>query len=446
MSLRDASDARLIDDARKGDQGSFSELWRRYWPLARSIASRSTKSMDPEDLAQEAFVHIWSAMQRGKGPIGVFKPYLSQTVRNLAISAARRKASIPMGDANDLDAHQRDANDDPSGAVIDRSMVAEAFASLPEQWRRVLWLTIIEGHAPRDAAPALGLSPNATSALAMRAREGLRQAWLATHMGAGSHDQECLKCREVLPAFARGKTTPTQSAAVRLHLAMCEECTRAYEELKEPASLMRGVVPITVLSSAARTAPSPQERSHREASHIKSHSWLRIACAGAVFTSLAGLAAVSSRVDEVIHTDVAPLSEVVEPAYFALPFLSTTDLRQLSAFDVSSPSDSHDTSRPQSVAPINWQENLALEVTPSSPTLADSMGSGRSLLIEVLGTPGSTVNVMLDGRAFTHRLKDPALRLVQAGLAPGTHTAQVQYVDPGSGATGPWISTTIDFP
>ena len=42
----------------------------------------------------------------------------------------------------------------------------------------VLWHTEVEGQRPAEVAPLLGMSPNSVSALAYRAREGLRQAFV----------------------------------------------------------------------------------------------------------------------------------------------------------------------------------------------------------------------------------------------------------------------------
>lgn len=46
------------------------------------------------------------------------------------------------------------------------SVAAEAFASLPERWRMVLWHLEVEGETPAEVAPLLWLTPNGVSALA----------------------------------------------------------------------------------------------------------------------------------------------------------------------------------------------------------------------------------------------------------------------------------------
>ena len=85
-------------------------------------------------------------------------------------------------------------------------MIARAFASLPERWQAVLWHTEIEGARPAEVASLLGLTANGVAALAHRAREGLRQAYLQMHMSGAVRD-ECRPVAAKLGAYVRGGLT-----------------------------------------------------------------------------------------------------------------------------------------------------------------------------------------------------------------------------------------------
>ena len=50
------------------------------------------------------------------------------------------------------------AAEEPALAGFERSVVARAFASLPERWQAVLWHCEIEGRTPAEVAPLLGLT------------------------------------------------------------------------------------------------------------------------------------------------------------------------------------------------------------------------------------------------------------------------------------------------
>jgi DNA-directed RNA polymerase specialized sigma24 family protein len=60
----------------------------------------------------------------------------------------------------------------------DHQRVLAALQSLPKRWQTVLWYTDVLQEKPRNIAPLMGIAPNAVSALVLRARKGLREAYL----------------------------------------------------------------------------------------------------------------------------------------------------------------------------------------------------------------------------------------------------------------------------
>jgi hypothetical protein len=111
-------------------------------------------------------------------------------------------------------------------------MAARAFAKLPERWQAVLWHTAIEGQAPAQAAGAFGLTANGTSALAYRAREGLRQAFLQVHL-AELAAERCRATVDKLGAWTRGGLSKRDGADVEAHLDRCPQCQRRADQLAE---------------------------------------------------------------------------------------------------------------------------------------------------------------------------------------------------------------------
>jgi hypothetical protein len=126
-------------------------------------------------------------------------------------------------------------------AGLERSLIARAFLSLPERWRAVLWHTEIEGAKPADVAPLLGLTANGVAALAYRAREGLRQAYLQMHL-SGVTRQECRPVAAKLGAYVRGGLSARETQAVSVHLDECADCRAVYAELTDVNVALRGLV------------------------------------------------------------------------------------------------------------------------------------------------------------------------------------------------------------
>ena len=180
------SDAELIASARTRDAGAFGTLYERHAGAALVVARQHTDSAaDADDVVADAFTAVWNALQRGTGPTEAFRAYLFTVVRRVA--AVRRDAgrrTQPTDDVAVLEAGALPEPDagEPALAGLERSLVAKAFASLPERWQAVLWHSEVEGLQPAQIAPLLGLTANSTAALAYRAREGLRQAYLQQHL------------------------------------------------------------------------------------------------------------------------------------------------------------------------------------------------------------------------------------------------------------------------
>ena len=133
---------------------------------------------------------------------------------------------------------------------FESAAAARAFASLPERWQLVLWHTEVEEQKPAEVAPLLGMTPNAVSALAYRAREGLRQAYLTMH-AADADDDTCERTRAELGSYVRGGLSRRDAARVEQHLQECRACTALYLELTEVNSNLRAVLAPLLLGGAA---------------------------------------------------------------------------------------------------------------------------------------------------------------------------------------------------
>ena len=113
----------------------------------------------------------------------------------------------------------------------------------------MLWHTEVEGLSPAQVAPILGLTANGVAALAYRAREGLRQAYLQQHLAAPL-DDACRPYSDRLGAYARGGLSKRETAQVEEHLDTCAKCRELVLELSDVGSGMRAVVAPLILGLA----------------------------------------------------------------------------------------------------------------------------------------------------------------------------------------------------
>lgn len=251
------SDAELITRMRRGDQSAFAELYRRHHGAART-AARGFRGLDPDDLVDEAFLRIVVCIRSGKGPREAFRPYLYRTVHNVAVDWLRTPSAITVGDDaawEALEAHDRDLGvDDPADAAIERTLTARAYRSLPDRWQAVLWYTEIEGMDPHEVAPLLGLTANGVAALAYRARDGLRTAWLQAHVTSDGLSGECRWAAERTARGARGALRASEARRLSDHRAHCARCAIIAEEIDDLGARLALVAVPLVLGGVAGAA------------------------------------------------------------------------------------------------------------------------------------------------------------------------------------------------
>lgn len=241
----DLSDVDVLLAIRAGDTAAIAELYRRHRASALAFAeSLAGRSLGP-DLVSEAFVRIIDLVDRGGGPTAAFRSYLFTSIRNLYIDHVRRHGrQTSVADFTALESEL--AIDDDLEARFEHSLVKRAFGSLPRRWQIALWYTTVEGVSLDEAGRYLGLAPSAVAALSFRAREGLRQAYLAEHLEVAV-EQSCEAVWEVLPRYVRGTLGSRMSTSVEAHLQDCARCTAAVVELGTVNTDLRGVLLVALV-------------------------------------------------------------------------------------------------------------------------------------------------------------------------------------------------------
>ena len=247
-----ADEASLLLAVRAGSSTAVEELWRRHRAAAHGFASSLTQRFDADDLTSEAFTRVLSTIRNGRGPTDAFRPYLFVAIRNVAITWSKSPATQSWEDTEEI---AFDAKAD--GALIDRvnrDKLVEAMDTLPEQWRRVLWATEVEGLRPAELAEALDLKPNAVAALSYRAREALKQAWVQVHVGEDLGSGEHRWVRERAGRYVCHALTPRQRQRFISHLDCCAPCASAVRDAEHLAVLPIGAIALllTLGDSASR--------------------------------------------------------------------------------------------------------------------------------------------------------------------------------------------------
>ncbi|TCP57166.1 RNA polymerase sigma factor (sigma-70 family) [Tamaricihabitans halophyticus] len=231
-------DTALLRRIRAGHDAAYGELFAQHADAVRRFAgSLTTDRAEAEDLTAETFFRVLQALRRGSGPTEHVRAYLLTVARRVAAEWWLQRRDVPVTD--DELSRRVGVGGDTSGRSAEQKLITTAFTSLPERWRSVLWHVEVEGERPAVVASRFGLSVNATAALARRARQGLRAAYLQAHLSrhAGPHD--CRSTVAKLGAYTAGTLRGGEERRVREHLASCVTCQSSHDELRDVCFALR---------------------------------------------------------------------------------------------------------------------------------------------------------------------------------------------------------------
>ena len=253
-TLGERTDEELVDLARAGGSrtGAWDELYRRHAAGARSVARHLLRSRhDADDVVNEAFAGVISAIGNGAGPRTNFRHYLMACVRNGCKKRTWSGNSVST-DPNILEQRHGAVYEDAE-QFGEAGLVASAFSSLSTDWQRALWLTAVEERPTEEIARELGRRPAAVAALAHRAREAFAEAYLVQHQQRVT-SPACERISPKLAHYVRGRAGDIDTARVEHHLEHCADCSHAVTELRDVNSSLRTLALPTSLAGAGLVA------------------------------------------------------------------------------------------------------------------------------------------------------------------------------------------------
>lgn len=229
----ETDDTDLLSSVRDGQADAMAELWSRHYPATLTAAQRiSRQPQDAEELASEAFSGMLHAISNDGGPSVSVRGYLLTAVRNQAANRARRASTHDVLTDEMTDFEPRDRRlHDPVAHHAELGLVRQAFATLPPRWQMVLWRTAVDHDKNAVIAADLDRSPNAVAALAKRARQGFRVAYLRAHESSHGIAAECAPYAPRLVELLPGADT-VATAEIREHVADCSRCARRLADLR----------------------------------------------------------------------------------------------------------------------------------------------------------------------------------------------------------------------
>ncbi|MFV0266576.1 MAG: RNA polymerase sigma factor [Draconibacterium sp.] len=162
----------LIDRCRAGDQKAQFSLYKLYYKAMFSVSLRMVNDvMEAEDVMQESFLSAFRKMDTYKGEVS-FGAWLKKIVVNRSLDYLK-KNKVKFEEVNERTTEIADYQM-PSHEV-DVKVLHEAIHRLPDGYRVVLSLFLIEGYDHEEISEILGISNSSSRTQLLRAKNKLRE-------------------------------------------------------------------------------------------------------------------------------------------------------------------------------------------------------------------------------------------------------------------------------
>jgi RNA polymerase sigma-70 factor (ECF subfamily) len=168
------SDKELIDRCLEKDPKAQEILYRQYSPRMYGVCMRySRNTLEADDILQEAFIKVFNHLKDFNHQ-GSFEGWVRRIVINTAINYYKSKArewdeiSIDRaGGGNDLQSNDIDC--------LSRDDLLNIIRELPEGYRMVFNLYVIEGYNHQEIGKMLNISESTSKSQLSRARAVLQE-------------------------------------------------------------------------------------------------------------------------------------------------------------------------------------------------------------------------------------------------------------------------------
>ena len=172
MSLKYISESSLIKECLRKNTQAHEELYNKYSRKMFAICYRYTANYHTaEDILQESFIKIFDNLKSYKGE-GSFEGWMKKIVINSALANFRKKKNnnISIDDDNTFEI----AIEENPFNILSAQEIIGMIQSLPNGYREVLNLYIIDGYAHKEISEMLNISEANSKLRLNRARNILK--------------------------------------------------------------------------------------------------------------------------------------------------------------------------------------------------------------------------------------------------------------------------------
>ncbi|WP_242203396.1 RNA polymerase sigma factor [Aestuariivivens insulae] len=161
----------LIAHCKTHDTKAQEELYKLFSSKLFSICLKYSNSYaQAEDNLQDAFLTIFNKIEQYKGK-GSFEGWLKRITINTALQRYRAEKVFNIVNENEVEDYEIEVNEDD----ISLDYLLKAIQNLPDRYRLVFNLYVLDGYSHKDIANMLKISVGTSKSNLSRARQILKE-------------------------------------------------------------------------------------------------------------------------------------------------------------------------------------------------------------------------------------------------------------------------------
>jgi RNA polymerase sigma factor (sigma-70 family) len=162
----------IIDRCKDGENKAQFQLYKLYYKSMYNTSLRIVRNdTEAEDVIQEAFLKAFQKIDTYRGEVS-FGAWLKRIVVNRSLDVLKKR-KVVFEEVNERKHDTEDVSANPAES-IDPETIRKAIDNLPDGYRVVLSLYLIEGYDHEEISQILGISNSASRTQYMRAKNKLR--------------------------------------------------------------------------------------------------------------------------------------------------------------------------------------------------------------------------------------------------------------------------------
>jgi len=165
----------LIQRCRQGDNEAYQQLYTLYKRSMYNTCFRIVNSREEaEDVLQESFVSAFKNMEHYRGE-STFGAWLKRIVVNRALTQVKKKKMERLPQDDNWDVKDEQETDIFEGFPFTVEQVKTAIQKLPEGYRRVLSLYLLEGYDHGEIGEILEINESTSKSQFNRSKKKLKE-------------------------------------------------------------------------------------------------------------------------------------------------------------------------------------------------------------------------------------------------------------------------------